>query len=698
MVLEGQDVSYEIVQTLPEEGGNIHYRCRLTEPEGGFCHLAGVPLGEGILSLVARWQENPAFSDLRGYLIWEGRIYLEFPDAPGSGLADVLGSMTAVQRFGVGQQMMEQFLVQDMPPCLQWDLARQEAVRVQEDGSEARFYYLTQNAEDFGDAGRKQANSQLFCFFHELFPEEICKEYPEAADFLEKGKEWEDAGLMAIYTEYLGLLPAFSRAAEKEEEKEKEPLLERLKGCWKKWGKKALSALKVALGIMTLCAALILLPEVWEEKLKPVVDGAVMWKRVYVDGETLPGEEESEEAPGEDTGEDGAGRKTLYWENGGIRYQGGIQDDKYEGSGTLYYADGTTEYQGEFAFGKKEGTGILYTETGQVLYEGQFHNDRYEGEGRLYDKEYGSLVYEGGFKSGRYSGEGTLYQPLSDFPLYVGGFRLGHYDGEGLEYDENGCMRYEGDFLLGVYHGDGAIYDPETGIVLFAGAFRNGMPVLTDETVGTAEDGMAADGILADGVLDDGSVADGDMGDGSLNGGGPETGNLPDGAMADGEAQGMAAAEGGGSDGRGSGGAGADGAQGDGPGSGGAGADGAQGDGPGSGKGGSDGSGSGGAGAGGGESNGAGSGKVEGDSAGSGKVDTGGAESSEEKDGGKFPLIGPVGEKEKPDGNGSTDPGLGISSLGDGTAYGGIAERRAFHGTENTLVVQAVGRAETERP
>lgn len=688
MVLEGQDVSYEIVQTLPEEGGNIHYRCRLTEPEGGFCHLAGVPLGEGILSLVARWQENPAFSDLRGYLIWEDRIYLEFPDAPGSGLADVLGLMTAVQRFGMGQQMMEQFLVQDMPPCLQWDLARQEAVRVQEDGSETRFYYLTQNAEDFGDAGRKQANSQLFRFFHELFPEEICKEYPEAADFLEKGKEWEDAGLMAIYTEYLGLLPAFSRAADKEEEKEKEPLLERLKRCWKKWGKKALSALKVALGIMTLCAALILLPEVWEEKLKPVVDGAVLWKRVYVDGETLPEEEESEEAPGEDAGEDSAGRKTLYWENGGIRYQGGIQDDKYEGSGTLYYADGTTEYQGEFAFGKKEGTGILYTEAGQVLYEGQFHNDRYEGEGRLYDKEYGSLVYEGGFKSGRYSGEGTLYQPLSDFPLYVGGFRLGHYDGEGLEYDENGCMRYEGNFLLGVYHGDGAIYDPETGIVLFAGAFRNGMPVLTDETAGTAEDGMAADGILADGVLDDGSVADGGMGDGSVHKGGLEAGNLPDGAMADGEAQGMAAAEGGGSGGPGSGKGGSNGpgsggidiggAQGDGsesgknesdgPGSGGAGTDGAQGDGPGSSKNESDGPGYGGAG-----TDGAGSGMIEGDSAGSGnggsdsagsgkggsngsgsgKGDTSGAESSEEKDGGKFPLIGPVGENEKPEDNGS---------------------------------------------
>lgn len=46
----------------------------------------------------------------------------------------------------------------------------------------------------------------------------------------------------------------------------------------------------------------------------------------------------------------------------------------------------------------------------------------------------------------------------------------------------------------------------------------------------------------------------------------------------------------------------------------------------------------------------------------------------------------------------TTDPGLGISSLGDGAVYGGIAERRAFHGTENTLVVQAAGRAETERP
>lgn len=480
MVLEGQSASYEIIQTLPEAGGNLHYRCRRLEPEG-FFHLAGVPVGEEILSLVAQWQDNPAFADFKGYLIWEDRIYLVFPDLPESVLADRLESMGALQRFAAGQQMMEQFLVQDMPLCLQWELADPEAICLRDDESGVEFFYMREPAGAYGKITGKQVFERFFQFFETLFPEEIREEYPEVSEFFKSGNEQKSTELMELYVRYLELLPAFSRVPEKESEEEKEPFYKRVLTFLKGWSKKLLSVLKVALGVMTLCAALILLPEIWSEKIKPLVDGAVLWKNVYVDGETLPGQEESTAAPEETEENSDAQRETRYWENGAVRYQGGMLDDQYEGTGTLYYADGAVEYQGEFAFGKREGTGTVYTQTGQLLYEGQFHNDRYEGDGRLYDEEHGSLVYEGGFRSGKYSGEGTLYQPLSDFLVYVGGFRLGHYDGEGLEYDENGCMRYEGDFLLGVYHGNGTMYDPETGAVLFSGAFRNGMPVLTDE-------------------------------------------------------------------------------------------------------------------------------------------------------------------------------------------------------------------------
>lgn len=479
MIFEGQKTSYEVIQTLPEAGGNLHYRCRSGEK---LCHLAGAPLGEDILSRVALWQENPAFRDLMDYLIWEDRIYLVFPDPVGSALGDVVEAMTPLQRFAVGQQVMEQFLIQDMPLCLQWELAALSSVYVGEDGAELSFFYLSEAVEEYVKITEKTRCERLYQFFGSLFSEEIREVYPEAERFLEQGKNRENADLMAVYMEYLSLLAAFGRV---EEAKEDEAPRERLKKFWKKWSGILLSGVKAALGVLTLCAALILLPQVWREEIKPVVDGALLWKQVYVDGvppdrgeETTPAKESA--AAQDDAVEEGSGRRVLYWENGQIRYQGGMQDDQYEGMGTLYYADGTVEYQGGFSFGKREGEGVAYTETGILLYEGQFHNDRYEGEGRLCDREQGSLLYEGGFKSGRYGGQGSLYQPFSDFPLYVGGFRLEHYDGQGLQYDENGCMLYEGDFLLGVYHGNGTIYDPQTGEALFSGAFRNGMPVLTE--------------------------------------------------------------------------------------------------------------------------------------------------------------------------------------------------------------------------
>ena len=556
MIFEGQNAVYEVIQTLPETGGNLHYRCRRQGKEM-LCHLAGAPLGEDILSRVAVWQENPAFADLMDYVILEDRIYLVFPDPSGSALCDVLETMTPLQRFSVGQQVMEHFLIQDMPLCLQWGLACPEAVYVEADGSKLCFFYLLEAVTEYGGITKEAAAAHLYELFEILFSGEICDTCPETAAFLEHGTARDSMDLMAVYTEYLGLLPAFSRIQNGtgEEEKEKETLVERLKKLWKKWSKILLSGVKVALGVMTLCAALILLPQVWEEKISPVLDGMMLWKQVYVDGETLPlpeaglsqeedggaenggAENNGIENDGSETGgEDAAGRKTLYWENGSIRYQGGMLDDQYEGAGTLYYADGSVEYQGTFSFGKRNGEGTSYTDTGLLLYEGQFGNDRYEGEGRLYDKEYGSLLYEGGFQSGKYSGEGTLYQPLSDFPLYVGGFRLGHYDGKGLQYDENGCMLYEGDFLLGIYHGNGTIYDPETGVVLFAGAFRNGMPVLTD---GMGEGELLprelGEGELLPGELGEGELLPGELDEAGLLQGEVGEGELPQGKLGEGE-------------------------------------------------------------------------------------------------------------------------------------------------------------------
>ena len=478
MILVGQKASYEIIQILPEAYGNLYYRGH-TDTD---CFLTGVPLGERILSLVSEWKENPAFTDFEDYLIRDDRIFLVFSDVQGIPLAEALESMDRVQRFSVGRQVMERFLIQELPVGLQCELAENGDIYVKltkDAEPEICFAYRLRQVEKYDGLSEVDGVDSLLELLELLLLEKNGESCPEVAGFLEGDRERGEKNLMDIYKEYLMLLPFLDQKNPEEEAAKKQALPERMAELWKTWSKKLLGALKIGMGLLTMCAALILLPQVWQEKIKPVVDGAVLWKSVYVDGETLPGEG-SAESESQEEPED-PGRQTLYWDNGAIRYQGGVQDEKYNGSGTLYYKSGGIEYQGEFAFGKKEGTGISYLENGQIWYEGGFHNDRFEGDGRLYDTEHGSLLYEGGFQGGKYSGEGTLYQALSDFPRYVGGFRLGYFDGAGVEYDESGCMKYEGDFLLGVYHGNGKMYDSEYGNVFFEGAFRNGMPVLPED-------------------------------------------------------------------------------------------------------------------------------------------------------------------------------------------------------------------------
>lgn len=496
MILNGQNASYEIIQVLPESDGNLYYRGRRLKAEGGrlregeSCLFTGVALGEGILSMVSEWQENPAFVDFEDYLIRDDRIFLVFCDISGVPLTDALENRNVLQRFLVGQQVMERFLIQELPLDLRWELALKGDVYVafSETGETAvSFFYRLESAAEYDGIGTSDGAKSLLSFLELLLSEESCRTHAEVQAFFDRDRGSEDENLLSVYKDYLMLLPVLSQEPSDPEQPGSQTLPERITGLWKAWSKKLFAALKIGMGLLTICAALILLPQVWQEKIKPVVDGAALWKSVYVDGNTLA-QEETPSQPEESSGvlEDD-GRRTIHWDNGQVRYQGGMQDDKYEGTGTLYYSSGGMEYQGAFAFGKREGSGISYRENGQILYEGGFHNDKYEGNGCLYEEEYGTLLYEGGFKSGRYSGEGILYQPLSEFPRYVGSFRLGHFDGKGIEYDENGCMKYEGDFLLGVYHGNGCMYDPEYGTILFEGAFRNGMPVLPEEMAEEAQ-------------------------------------------------------------------------------------------------------------------------------------------------------------------------------------------------------------------
>ena len=130
-----------------------------------------------------------------------------------------------------------------------------------------------------------------------------------------------------------------------------------------------------------------------------MVQGAALWKAVYVDGETPAPETIPAATPSvpEETEQDpDNGYGVRFREDGSICYEGELLNGRYEGRGTLYYPDGTVAYEGEFAAGKKEGEGCLYTDSGLLFYEGGFHRDQFQGQGKLCAGDTGRLGYEGG--------------------------------------------------------------------------------------------------------------------------------------------------------------------------------------------------------------------------------------------------------------------------------------------------------------
>lgn len=480
MIINSKDNSYRVIQVL-SEGDASHYLCRR---EDGKCPYHLVQLdrgrvgGQGIPFLI-ELEENEVFTDFVEYFLLDPWIYLVFVYPGGEPLSRVLEDDTcSVEiRLTLGQKILERFILMGIPTYLQWEVLEPDFLRVNE-GGEVEFYYPMESVSCYGDIKPEDVWSRFALLLKKLLkPEEDGGLYPELAVFLADLADgtWQD--IMEVYQNYLLLLPVFTQERKTEKEK-KEPWPARLKNL----GTKLLGTAKIVMGLGVLVSAIALLPGLWAEKVKPVLDAAALWKAVYVDGETL--EEESEEEPEtekESESEDmDNGKVTRYWENGQFLYKGDMVDGLYEGTGTLYYADGVICYQGEFSFGKKEGDGSLFTEEGILQYEGGFHRDEYEGEGKLYG-ETGTLIYEGGFSRGKYHGTGMLFDPMTDFPVYDGTFRLGYYDGEGVEYDSEGSLRYEGGFLLGVYHGQGIYYDEVTGNVLMEGEFRNGIFVTPKE-------------------------------------------------------------------------------------------------------------------------------------------------------------------------------------------------------------------------
>ena len=187
----------------------------------------------------------------------------------------------------------------------------------------------------------------------------------------------------------------------------------------------------------------------------------------------------------------------FYFENGNIRYNGGIVDaKKYNGTGTLYWENGNIRYSGEWSKNSREGKGVSFCEDGTKEYDGCWHEnerseygteyypggilpryagrwkrDKWNGYGEEYD-ENGTLVREGVWKGGKLDGEGTWYWGNNNI-RYEGNFYQGDRSGYGISYWENGKEEYKGDWVDDKFSGKGEWYWI-TGNLYFKGNFENG--------------------------------------------------------------------------------------------------------------------------------------------------------------------------------------------------------------------------------
>lgn len=215
-------------------------------------------------------------------------------------------------------------------------------------------------------------------------------------------------------------------------------------------------------------------------------------------------------------------RRTYYYHNGRVDYDGEFVDDLHEGSGVLY-AHGTRtvlysgewvggkmsgkgrssglklgiykkndydefDYDGEWLNGKPHGNGILYTHgTTHIVYEGGFRFGVKHGKGKRYAftnttyYAHGKIDYVGEFKNDGSDGLGTVTIHGDDAVVYEGEFKDGLADGQGTWYRVyyyRGCYhsmrQYEGVFAEGVLDGNGTEFYPDGKTVKYDGGWSQG--------------------------------------------------------------------------------------------------------------------------------------------------------------------------------------------------------------------------------
>lgn len=129
--------------------------------------------------------------------------------------------------------------------------------------------------------------------------------------------------------------------------------------------------------------------------------------------------------------------------------------------GKLYKND-VLIYNGKFTQdGQYTGKCVLYHDNGKIRYEGTMLNNRYSGFGKEYNEK-GELVYEGDWVDGLQYGQGKLYE--NNIMIYSGYWYEGVKTGKGQDYSTSSRI-YDGEWKDNMWHGCGTHYC-ESGLII----------------------------------------------------------------------------------------------------------------------------------------------------------------------------------------------------------------------------------------
>ncbi|NLA25431.1 MAG: toxin-antitoxin system YwqK family antitoxin [Bacteroidales bacterium] len=163
------------------------------------------------------------------------------------------------------------------------------------------------------------------------------------------------------------------------------------------------------------------------------------------------------------------GRWTLFYETGEIMARGQYKDNKKHGNWEFLYQNGKTEQKGEFVDGRPEGEWIWYYDSGEILREENYHYGKREGKYQEFDEE-GNTLTKGEYFDGYKMGE--WFYNVGDH-TEIGNYENGFQHGKWKHYYLNDKLSFEGEYKSGDPSGKHTYYY-ENGDIFISGLYRTG--------------------------------------------------------------------------------------------------------------------------------------------------------------------------------------------------------------------------------